>query len=348
MLMVEQTMSIKILHEQGLSQRAIARQLGISRNTVKRYLKNKIVEPVYKDRKPGRPTKLASFKTYIDSRLNSAYPEKLPATVLFQEITTQGYIGSLSLLRAYIRDSTPAKQILPIQRFETEPGKQLQVDWAEFRRGKHRLSAFIATLGYSRYSYVEFVTDEKITTLLQCLANAFDYFGGVCKEILFDNMKTVVIARHAYGEGHHRFHQKLWDFAKHYGFIPKLCQPYRAQTKGKVERFIGYLRYSFFVPLKTLLASVNLPVDKDTANKEVLHWLAQTANVRLHQGLKEQPFVRWQYEKTALQAIPMPYGGLAKPIVKTRAVLQPVLTELAHYPTTTLQHQLEVYEQLLH
>lgn len=341
-------MSIKILYDQGLSQRAIAKELGISRNTVKRYIKNKLVITEYKARLPAAVSKLEQFKNYLDERRSYARPDKIPATVLMQEITKQGYAGSLSLLRAYIRKSEPTKPIELVQRFETAPGKQLQVDWAEFRRGKNRLSAFIATLGYSRYSYVEFVSDEKISTLLECLANAFDYFGGVSREILFDNMKTVVIARHAYGEGHHRFHQGLWDFAKHYGFIPKLCQPFRPQTKGKVERFIGYLRYSFFVPLKTLLASVNLPLDKNTANKEVLQWLAQTANVRLHQGINEQPLTRWQIEQPLLQTIATPYGGLAKRLNTSVPLLSSATPALAHYSTATLQHTLDVYEQLLH
>lgn len=106
-------------------------------------------------------------------------------------------------------------------------------------------------------SYVEFVDNEKIDTLLKCLINAFEYFGGLTEYLLFDNMKTIVLKRDAYGQGIHRFHNKLWDFAKHYGFIPKLCAPYRAHTKGKVERFIGYLRHSFYVPLRSSLAQAN-------------------------------------------------------------------------------------------
>ena len=115
----------------------------------------------------------------------------------------------------------------------------------EFRKGQNTLSAFVATLGYSRASYVEFVTNEKLVTLIECHKRAFDYFGGVPEEVLYDNMKTVILDRDTYGPGIHRFNKGMLDFAKHYGFCLKVCRPYRAKTKGKVERFNRYLRESF-------------------------------------------------------------------------------------------------------
>jgi transposase len=134
----------------------------------------------------------------------------------------------------------------PVIRFETLPGQQTQCDWVVFRRGKQPLSAFVATLDFSRAGYVEFVTDEKLQTLLDCHEHAFDFFGGVVHEVLYDNMKTVVLERDAYGPGEQRFHPAFLDFASHHGFLPRLCRPYRAKTKGKVERFNGYLRRSFY------------------------------------------------------------------------------------------------------
>ncbi len=108
---------------------------------------------------------------------------------MFKELESRGYKGKISLLRRYIRTikPTPTDAVL---RFETPAGKQMQVDWAKFCHRPNRISAFVATLGHSRMTYVEFVDNERLETLLVCLSNAFDYFGGVVKQILFDNMKT--------------------------------------------------------------------------------------------------------------------------------------------------------------
>jgi hypothetical protein len=137
----------------------------------------------------------------------------------------------------------------------------MQVDWAVIRRGENRLSVFVATLGWSRAAYVEFVTDERVETLIEAHENAFLAFGGTPREVLYDNMRTVVLERHGYGRGRHRFHPGFLDFARHCGFRPLLCAPYRAQTKGKVERFIRYLRHSFYVPLASRLGQESLIVD---------------------------------------------------------------------------------------
>jgi transposase len=141
---------------------------------------------------------------------------------------------------------------LPVEsvvRFETAPGEPMQVDWVEFRKGSDPLYAFCATLGYSRASYVEFVTDMKVGTLIDGHQKAFMALCGVPRRILYDNMKTVVLERDVDGSGEHRYHAGFLDYAKHCGFVIKLCRPYRARTKGKVERFNGYLRRSFYVPL---------------------------------------------------------------------------------------------------
>jgi transposase len=132
---------------------------------------------------------------------------------------------------------------------ERIPAKQMQVDWAVIRCGSNRLLVFVATLGWSRASYVEFASDERVETLIQAHEDAFLAFRGTPREVLYDNMRTVVLQRHGYGRGRHRFHPGFLDFVRHCGFQPRLCAPYRAQTEGKVERFIRYLRESFWVPL---------------------------------------------------------------------------------------------------
>jgi transposase len=339
MLKREGVMEIRILHKQGQSIRAIARQLGVSRNTVRQYLRD-ASEPGYIQR-PDRASKLDPFKAHLDQRIAAARPDWIPAPVLFREIGELGYSGSLRLVRYYLQRQRPAARADPVVRFETAPGEQMQVDWMVLRRGKDPLSAFVATLGYSRYTYVEFVSNEQFATLRDCHHNAFCYFQGVPREVLYDNMKTVIDRRNAYGDGLHRFHPGLWDLAKENGFTPRVCRPYRAKTKGKVERFIRYLRHSFYVPLVAQLKQAGLILDVQTANLEVQKWLRDVANVREHQTTLQQPLLRWEQERDALQ----PYQAMPA----TAAAL-PV--ELIRLPTPTfapinLQHALSVYEAML-
>jgi transposase len=350
MITQEVYMEVHILYKQGKSIRAISRQLGISRNTVKKHLRSEDGKPVY--HKPEeRNSKLDAYREYIQNRIKSASPIWLPATVIYQEILALGYEGKISLLRQYMRTLKPAviKETHP--RFETEPGKQMQVDWASFRRGNNRLSAFVATLGFSRHAYVEFVSDEKIDTLIQCHLNAFAHFGGVPQQVLYDNMKTVVIERNRYGDHLHRYHAGLWDFAKHCGFTPKLCRPYRPQTKGKVERFIRYLRESFYNPLKTLLAPSGLEVDVNTANIEVLKWLRDTANQRQHGTTNKVPYQQLKIEQVHLQSMPTAYMGFSvAQLVTTLAERnnQPDLPTLnQQWLDKPLQRHLDEYENLL-
>ena len=137
-------MEIKILFRQGMSIREISRQLQVSRNTVRRYLRE-VTAAQRKPREP-RPQKLAPYKCYIEERLRAARPAWLPATVLFQEIALLGYCGGLTQLRAFMRSLRAVRPQEPLVRFETSCGQQMQCDWIVFRRGKHPLSAFVATL----------------------------------------------------------------------------------------------------------------------------------------------------------------------------------------------------------
>jgi transposase len=338
-------MEIKILFQQGHSVRHIAKQLGMSRNTVKKYLASSMNKPCYQTR-PSKKQKLDDYKSYLEERQRAASPGWIPATVLYREICAKGYKGSISLLRAFMVSVKKPTIKENIVRFETLPGLQMQIDWAVFSKGSCRLSAFIATLGYSRMSYVEFVNNERLETLLGCLINAFEYFGGSTQQLLFDNMKTVVLKRDAYAQGQHRFQPTLWHFAKHYGFMPKLCKPYRAQTKGKVERFISYLRHSFYLPLRAQLAQVGLTVNIHTANVAVKNWLNQIANCRIHAGLREKPHERFRAEQPLLLRLPPTPYELRLP---TR-VISHELTLPAH-PVNDLhqepiQHDLQVYQTI--
>lgn len=337
MLTKETQVEIHVLHKQGKSIREIARLTGSSRNSVRKVIRGE-AKAAYGPRKP-RSSKLDPFRDYVRERVLAASPDHIPATVLFREIRERGYPGGISQLKAFLAQLRPDATPEPLIRFETDPGEQMQMDWVVFRRGKNPLSAFVATLGYSRLAYVEFVNNERLPTLLACHLRAFMAFGGVPRKALYDNMKTVVLGRDVYGEGEHRFQPGFLDFARHYSFVPRLCRPYRAKTKGKVERFNRYLRYSFFVPLAARYKQAGLEVDAASANREVARWLREVANVREHATLKEQPLVRWQREREHLQPLPALYAGLQEAVPATSPARVPL-------PVESLQHPLSVYQQL--
>lgn len=334
MLVAEEAVEIRVLRRQGKSIREIARMLDVSRNTVRRYLRS---EGLPRYERETRSSKLDSYKQYLDERVKSAAPDWIPATVLLRELRALGYLGGYSILKDYLATQRPQARPEPVIRFETDPGRQMQADFATIRRGRDRLAVFIATLGWSRATYVEFVTDERLETVLRCHESAFYFFGGVPREVLYDNMRTVVTDRDQYGPGLHRYNRTFLDFAHHYGFLPRLCRPYRAKTKGKVERFIGYLRKSFYIPLASQLRPEGLKVDRDTANVRVGTWLREVANARVHATTGEVPLVRLELERERLQPMATPWPGV---IQRTRGKL-PTPSPLGY------QHSLKVYEELI-
>lgn len=370
MINKEVYVEVHLLKKHGFSLRQIAQEVGCAVNTVRRQLKAD--RPLNYERRVKAPSKLAAFETYLRERQQAAKPLWIPATVLLREIVQRGYSGKASQLRAFMRTLKPQQLPEPLIRYETQPGEQMQVDWVEFRKGRQPLYAFCATLGYSRASYVQFVGDMKVQTLIECHERCFEAFGGVPRKILYDNMKTVVLERDSYGQGQHRYHAGFLDYAGHSGFIIKLCRPYRAKTKGKVERFNGYLRRSFYAPLSSRLSQGGLKLDVVTANIEVAQWLCQVANQRVHGATDMRPWVRLQEELPHLQAMAAPWRGdiaAARPQAPgaTSAPLganlpmtgMPAPIELlpdaarvaavqAHIgQTTPAQHPLAVYEQLL-
>ncbi len=330
-------MEIRVLKRQGWSIRAIARETGLSRVTVRRYLEDPEAAARYGPREP-RPTKVGPHVEYLLGRVAAARPAWIPATVLLREVRERGYEGGLSQLKSYL---APLKMVEPepLVRFETQPGEQMQADFTYVRRGRYPLLAFVATLGYSRASYVRFTVGEDTQTLCACLRESLIYFGGVPAHVLLDNPKTVVIERDCYGEGQHRFNRELLALAEEFGFRPRLCRPYRAKTKGKVERFNGYLKGSFLVPLAATLKQAGLKLDLTAANSHIGPWLQNVANARVHGTTGEVPNVRLQLEREKLQALPVSVAA-ASPIRVARASLVPM-------PYESLQHPLSVYDSLL-
>lgn len=335
MLTQETLVEIHVLHRQGQSIRAISKQLGVSRNTVRRYLRDLSVVPCYPDR-AQRATKLDPFKTYLLARIEAAKPHWIPATVLLGEIQSRGYSGGISQLKSYIADFK-AVEPDPVVRFETPPGKQMQVDFTTISRHRRKMKAFVATLGFSRATYVRFSEYERQEDWLRGIEEACQYFGGVPQEILFDNAKTIMIERDAYGEGHHRWNAQLLATAQDYGFVARACRPYRARTKGKVERFNGYLKNSFITPLAATLNQAGLRLDVATANAHIGPWLERVAHQRIHGTTGLKPQVLLDQERFALMPLPTP----SEPAVPCLSVSpRPV-------PKESFQHPLSLYDQLL-
>ncbi len=167
-------MTIHVLIAQGLSQREIARRLGISRNTVARYAASDDV-PRYKRRAP-RPTKLEPFHDYILQRMAAAAPEQIAAPALLRELRELGYQGQLRSLQAFMSAHRPVSAPDPVVRFETPAGQQMQCDFVVFRRGADPLYAFTATLGFSRWRWAQYTTNElsMAITFDPLLANKID------------------------------------------------------------------------------------------------------------------------------------------------------------------------------
>ena len=315
----------------GEAVRAIAKQLNCSRNTVRRYLRDG--EACRYGPRSARACKLDPYKDYLSERVEQARPRWIPATVLLREIGARGYDGGISQLKTWL---APLKRTEPepVVRFETPPGEQMQADFTHVRRGRDPLIALVATMGYSRATFVKFTAREDAATLCTGLREAFDYFGGVPEHVLFDNTKAVVIERDAYGPGLHRWNDELKALAETCGFTPRLCRPYRAKTKGKVERFNSYLKGSFVVPLAATLEASGLRLAVDLTNAHVRRWLDDVANARVHGTTKAVPAVRLAEER----AVMLPAPALeAAARVRQRVAL----------PVESLQHPLSVYDALL-
>lgn len=333
MIHQEMIVEIRALHRRGQSIRQLAQTFEVSRNTVRRYLRGGRAQRA--ERK--RVSILEPFKPYIIERIEQARPHRLSATVLLAEIQAQGFTGEITLIRRFVQAFKQPPVDDPVVRFETDPGQQMQADFVVFRRAPEPLLAFVATLGWSRASFVRFTTDERACTVEQCLVGAFEFFGGVPQHVLFDNAKSIVVQRNAYGQGLHRFHPTLLELANRYAFSPRLCRPYRAKTKGKVERFNSYLRHQFYIPLMTRLRTAGLRVDPAIANVEVARWLREVANARVHGTTGLIPAQQLVLEQPHFVPLPrrLPTGQIV-----AASASGPI-------PAESLQHPLSVYAQLM-
>jgi len=291
--------------EQGLSKAAIAERVGISRRTVHYWITSGQLErdlDAASIHYPPRPTQLDPYHALIRQRLET-YPE-LTSVRLFEEVRAAGYPGSLTQLKVFVRQVRPVPPPEALIRFETPPGLQGQVDFAEVRLPWGKRFALMFVLGYSRLLWLQFYARQTMRTLMTGLEEAFDFCGGVPRELLFDQLKAVILEDRRPLGGRVLENPEFLRFAAHWGFRIRACRPYRAQTKGKVERPIRYVRQSF-------LYGRAFAGDADL-NAQALQWLAATANVRKHGTTEEQPRVRFERdERVLLQALAArPYRSL--------------------------------------
>jgi len=293
------------LHQQGLTISAIARQTGHDRKTVRKYLEQGLQAPHYGPRAP-RPQLLDPFRPYVRERVQ-AYPQ-MRGTRLLREIQALGYDGCYSQLTAYLREVRPSADGGFEHRFETAPGEQAQVDFAQFKTVFSDEPAcvrvvwlFSLVLGHSRWLTGQFVLRQDLATVLRCHMAAFAELGGVPQHILYDRMKTAVL-----GEDETRhiiYHPRLLELAEHYGFVPRACAAYRAKTKGKVERPFSYVRDDFF------LAGVfqNL----DDLNRQFASWRDTVANPRRHGTTRRIVAQAFAEEQPHLQPLPvLPFNAV--------------------------------------
>src|SRR5579872_5066977 len=300
MVRLGELMMILELHRQGVSITAIARRTGRDPKTIRKYIERGIEAPAYGPRSAGRPSKLAAYLDFLRERV-TAFPE-LSAARLTREIRELGYVGAYTAVKRYLAAVRPQNGPKPYEvRFETPPGVQAQVDFARFvvdfadDPGASRIVwLFSLVLGHSRFLFARYVMHQDLQTLLRCHIQAFTALGGVPIEILYDRMKTAVTGED--DVGHIVYNPSLLALARHYRFQPRACRPYRAKTKGKVERPFSYIRQDFFLGRSFR----NL----EDLNAQLVNWLDTVANVRVHGTTQRVVAEAFAAEQPELQTLP--------------------------------------------
>jgi transposase len=293
MLRKEDIAVIKSLTQRGVYQKDIALELGVHPRTVSRALKR---DSVAKRERKRSGSKLEPFQAKIDQLLSEGVWN---ARVILREIQSLGYTGGYTILRDYIKPKRALRPGRATVRFETQPGEQLQSDWGEvvveIAGQPTRVHFIVNTLGYSRRFHFWCTDSQDAEHTYEGLIRSFEYFGGVTEEVLVDNQKSAVLQ--ASNRGQPRFNERFLDLAGHYGFTPRACRPYRARTKGKDERMVGYIQGNFFVRYRTFESWAHL-------NQLAEAWLAAEADPRLHGTVKEVVAERFERERPNLKALP--------------------------------------------
>jgi len=298
--MNEQTRN-DIIHrsQMGQSMRSIARTLGISRYAVKQVIDQ--VQQARQGKEPAAPRSRKSplldpFDETIRGLL-ARYP-RITATRMLEELRREGYQGSYTILRQRLRQLRVRPDQKPVVRFETEPGRQAQMDWAVYTidfsgEGRRRVNLFSYVLGYSRRQYLRFTDSQDFEATIREHVRAFEHLGGVASECLYDNMKTVV---DRIEDDEPVYNARFLSFATHYGFRPRACKVRRPQTKGKVERPFHYV--------ETNLLNGRTFTSLEHLNETTAWWLEHVADVRVHRETKKTP--RAAHEEELPHLLPLP------------------------------------------
>lgn len=276
MVRLREIVLIHDLKRQGLSLSAIARKTGLDRKTVRKYLDRGLEAPVYGPRQP-RPRVLEPYEDYLRERITSV--PGLSGKRLLRDVRALGYEGGYTAVTDFLRDVRPPHRPAFERRFETPPGKQAQVDFAEFKveftdepGAVRKVWLFSMVLGHSRWMWGRFCAGQDLQTVLRCHIAAFGAMGGVPSEVLYDRMKTAVIGEDDAGVV--TYNSSLVSLLNHYGCAPRACRPYRAKTKGKVERPFRYIRQDFFLG--------RVFRDLEDLNGQFDQWRTGIANPRRH------------------------------------------------------------------
>lgn len=293
------------LRRQGLSISAIARKVGSDRKTVRKYLQQGLEVPVYGPR-ALQGSVLDPYRDYLEGRVQN-FPD-LSGRRLLREIRSMGYEGSYSTLKPFLRELRPPRRAPFAVRFETPPGKQAQVDFAEFKVEFtdepgviRKVWLFSLVLGHSRWLWGRFVSSQNLQTVMRCHIAAFDAMDGAPEEILYDRMKTAVIGEDDAGVV--TYNTSLVALLNHYGSAPKACKPYRAQTKGKVERPFRYIWQDFF--LARTFRNI------DDLNAQFDAWRCEIANPRVHATTERVVDEAFAEERPTLKPLPaIPYSAV--------------------------------------
>lgn len=281
----------RLSHGEHWSIRRIARHLGVSRDTVRKYRDG----PVPRAPLPRRTSKLDAYKKTIRDLLERD-PEA-PGSVILHRLRRLGYRGGVSILRDHLRRIRPRPAARAFLRQDPGPGERFEVDWGHFgaldyEGDRRKLYALVLVECHSRLLYVEFTHSQGFETFVRCHIHGFRAFGGVGREIWYDNLLTAVAER----DGRLvRFQPRFLAFARDYGFYPRACNRAAAWEKGTVERAgVRYLRQSFW-PLGEFR-------DLADVNRQVRLWLEEVAHVRLHRETRQTP--RERFQPQALRPLP--------------------------------------------